>query len=56
MATFSLITSGLPPPMLAASAYWATSFSVTFGPPPPIHRLGCGLRTPLGSLIGLSIE
>jgi hypothetical protein len=42
--------------MFAASPYCATSFSVTFGPPPPIQKLGCGLRAPFGSLIGASIE
>ena len=28
--------------MLQASAYWATSRSVFFSPPPPIIRYGCG--------------
>jgi hypothetical protein len=40
---------------LQASPHFATSFRVTFSPLPPIQSGTCGLLTPLGSLMGLSM-
>ena len=53
-ADFALMSAGSPPKLLA-SPYWATSFSVTFSPAPPIQRGMRGCCTPRGSLIGPSI-